>query len=91
MTSVREQKPNSGLPSTALTGARQGTFEGYNYSEANKSSGIVWSDETFPPYIRAPMQAMPGTRMAFVGLKNDKDIADLWAFLKQLGPDGDKK
>ena len=36
-------------------------------------------------------QAMPGTRMAFVGIKNEKDIADRWAYLKQFGPDGEKK
>jgi cytochrome c2 len=58
---------------------------------ANKSSGITWSEETFPKYIRAPMQDMPGTRMAFVGIKNDKDIADLWAYLKQFEADGAKK
>jgi cytochrome c len=58
---------------------------------ANKSSGIVWSAEGFDKYIRAPMQEMPGTRMAFVGIKNDKDISDLWAYLKQFGPDGVKK
>jgi len=38
-----------------------------------------------------PTKAMPGTRMAFVGIKNDKDIADLWAYLKEFGPDGAKK
>jgi cytochrome c len=37
------------------------------------------------------MQAMPGTKMTFVGLKNDKEIADVWAFLKQFGFDGQKK
>jgi hypothetical protein len=37
------------------------------------------------------MQEMPGTRMAFVGIKNDKDIADLWAYLKQFGADGAKR
>ena len=66
-------------------------FDGFNYSPANKSSGITWSEETFPKYIRAPMQEMPGTRMAFVGIRNDKDIADLWAYLKQFGADGAKK
>jgi len=34
------------------------------------------------------MQEMPGIRMAFVGIKSDKDIADLWAYLKQFGADG---
>ena len=51
----------------------------------------TWSEETFPKYVRAPMQEIPGTRMAFVGIKNDKDIADLWAYLKQFGADGAKK
>ena len=61
-------------------------MEGFNYSPANKNSGITWSEETFAKYIRAPMQEMPGTTMAFVGIKNEKDIADLWAYLKHSGP-----
>jgi cytochrome c2 len=51
----------------------------------------TWSEETFAKYIREPMHEMPGTRMAFVGIKNDKDIADLWAYLEQFGADGAKK
>ena len=86
-----EAKIKLGPPLNGIDGRKAGTFEGYNYSEANKSSGIVWSEQSFPTYIRAPMQAMPGTRMAFVGIKNDKDIADLWAYLKEFGPDGQKK
>jgi cytochrome c len=84
-------KAKLGPPLNGIDGRKAGTLEGYNYSEANKSSGIVWNDETFSPYIRAPMQAMPGTKMTFVGLKNDKEIADVWAFLKQFGFDGQKK
>lgn len=84
-------KTKLGPPLNGIDGRKTGTLEGYNYSEANKSSGIVWNDETFSPYIRAPMQAMPGTKMTFVGLKNDKEIADVWAFLKQFGFDGQKK
>jgi cytochrome c len=80
-----------GPPLNGIDGRKAGTFEGFNYSPANKSSGITWNEGDFPAYIRAPMQAMPGTRMAFVGIKNDKDIADLWAHLKQFGPDGQKK
>jgi cytochrome c len=80
-----------GPPLNGIDGRKSGTFEGFNYSPANKSSGITWSEETFPKYIRAPMQEMPGTRMVFVGIKNDKDIADLWAYLKQTGPDGATK
>ena len=86
-----EAKVKLGPPLNGIDGRKAGTFAGYNYSEANKSSGITWNEGDFPTYIRAPMQAMPGTRMAFVGLKNDKDIGDLWAYLKQFGPDGQKK
>src|SRR5262249_32395354 len=87
----QDAKIKLGPPLNGIDGRKSGTFEGFNYSPANKSSGITWSEETFPKYIRAPMQEMPGTRMAFVGIKNDKDIADLWAYLKQFGADAVKK
>ena len=86
-----EARVKLGPPLNGIAGRKAGTWDGYNYTEANKSSGIVWSDQAFADYIRAPMQAMPGTRMAFAGLKNDKDVSDLWAYLKQFGPDGQKK
>jgi cytochrome c len=86
-----EAKVKLGPPLNGIDGRKAGTIEGYNYSEANKSSGLTWNEGDFPSYIRAPMQAMPGTRMAFVGIKNDKDIGDLWAYIKQFGPDGQKK
>ena len=86
-----DAKVKLGPPLNGLDGRKAGTYEGFNYSPANKSSGITWGEPGFDKYIRAPMQEMPGTRMAFVGIKNDKDIADLWAYLKQFGPDGAKK
>jgi cytochrome c len=86
----QDAKIKIGPPLNGIDGRKSGTFEGFNYSPANKSSGITWSEETFPKYIRAPMQEMSGTRMAFVGIKNDKDIADLWAYLKKSGADGAK-
>jgi hypothetical protein len=53
-------------------GRKAGTVEGYSYSPANKSSGITWDEQSFPTYIRAPMQKIPGTKMTFVGIKNAK-------------------
>src|SRR6266478_4598762 len=67
--SGEDAKIKLGPPLNGIDGRKSGTFEGFNYSPANKSSGITWSEETFPKYIRAPMQEMPGTRMAFVGIK----------------------
>jgi cytochrome c len=80
-----------GPPLNGLDGRKAGTFEGFNYSEVNKNSGITWSKEEFDKYIRNPMQVMQGTRMAFVGIKNDKEIADLWAYLTQFDAAGKKK
>jgi|SRR5436190_23744093 cytochrome c len=86
-----EAKIKLGPPLNGVDGRHSGSFDGFNYSPANKNSGITWDEATFSKYIRAPMQEMPGTRMAFVGIKNDKDIGDLWAYLKSFSPDGQKK
>jgi cytochrome c len=74
-----------------LFGRTAGTVEGYNYSAANKNSGIVWADEVFKEYIRKPAAKMPGTKMAFAGIKNDVEIDNLTAYLKQFDADGKKK
>ena len=86
-----DAKVKLGPPLNGVDGRKSGTYEGFNYSPANKNSGITWDHDAFAKYIRAPMQEMPGTRMAFVGIKNDKEIADLWAYLQQFGPEGQKK
>jgi cytochrome c len=83
-------KTKLGPPLNGLDGRQAGTIPGFNYSEANKNSGIKWSDATFAEYIKNPMQRMPGTRMAFAGVRDEKDIANLWAYLKQFKESGDK-
>lgn len=72
-------------------GRKAGSIDGFSYSDANKKSGVVWDEAVFANYIKDPKAAMPGNKMAFVGIKNDKEIADLIAFLKQFGTDGKKK
>lgn len=84
-------KVKLGPPLNGLDGRKAGTLPGFNYSEANKNSGITWSDATFAEYIKNPMQRMPGTRMAFAGVRDDKDIANLWAWLKRINENGDTK
>ena len=39
-----------------LDGRKSGTIPGYNYSDANKNSGIVWNEATFKEYIADPEQ-----------------------------------
>ena len=62
----------------------------YSYSDANKKADITWSEATFKDYIQNPMAKVPGTKMAFAGIKNEKEIGDLWAYLKQFKADGSK-
>src|SRR6266702_3680610 len=77
-----------GPPLNGLDGRPAGSFEGFNYSDANKNSGITWNEASFKEYIANPMQRVPGTRMAFVGLKDTKEVNDLWAYLKGFDKDG---
>jgi cytochrome c len=74
-----------------LFGRKAGSAPGFHYSEANKSSGITWDEATFREYIKNPKGKIPNTKMVFVGIKDDQDIDDLIAYLKQFGPDGKKK
>jgi cytochrome c len=74
-----------------LDGRHSGSVAGYNYTDANKKSGITWDEATFKEYIQNPRGKIPGTKMTFAGIKNEKEIANLWAYLKQFGADGKKK
>jgi len=74
-----------------IDGRHSGTAADYNYSDANKKSGIVWSQATFLEYIKDPRAKIPGTKMIFPGIKNEKEAGDLWAYLKQFDAEGKKK
>jgi cytochrome c len=73
-----------------LFGRKAGTVEGYNYSPANKNSGIVWDEASFADYIKDPRAKIPGTKMVYAGLKDEKRIQDLIAYLKQFDASGKK-
>ncbi len=73
-----------------LFGRTSGTVEGYSYSPANKNAAITWDEPVFAEYIKDPRAKIPGTKMVFAGIRNEKEIADLTAFLKQFGKDGKK-
>ena len=73
-----------------LIGRHSGAVEGYSYSAANKNSGLTWDETTFTDYIKDPRAKIPGTKMIFAGIKNEKEIKDLIAFLKQFDKDGKK-
>jgi cytochrome c len=74
-----------------LDGRKAGTVEGFSYSDANKNSGITWNEETFKEYIRDPRAKVPGTKMIFAGISSDKEVTDLWGYLRQFAANGNKK
>jgi cytochrome c len=74
-----------------LDGRKAGSVPGFSYSEANKNSGIVWGEATFKEYIQDPRAKIPNTRMIFAGIKNEQEINDLWAYVKQFDAEGNIK
>ena len=77
-----------GPPLNGIEGRKSGTYEGFNYSDANKNSGITWNEAQFKEYIKDPKAKVPGTKMIFPGIKNEKEINDLWAYISQFDADG---
>jgi cytochrome c len=74
-----------------LDGRHSGSVEGFSYSDANKNSGIVWGEAVFKEYIQDPRAKIPGTKMIFAGIKNEQEVNDLWAYLKQFDAQGNIK
>ena len=79
------------LPNITASPTSVGSVANYQYCDANKNSGIVWNEATFKEYIKDPKAKIPGTKMAFAGIKNDQEINDLWAYLKQFDANGNIK
>ena len=71
-----------------LDGRKSGSAPDYNYSDANKNSGITWNEAVFKEYIKDPKAKIPGTKMAFAGIKSENEINNLWAYVAQFDADG---
>ena len=74
-----------------VDGRHSGSVPGFDYSDANKNSGIVWGEAKFKEYIKDPRGVIPGTKMIFAGVKNENEINDLWAYVSQFDADGSIK
>ncbi len=84
----RRRQNKVGPELNGIDGRHSGTAPDYNYSDANKNSGITWNKEQFLEYIKDPKAKIPGTKMAFAGIKNETEANNLWAFLSQFDKDG---
>ena len=69
-----------------VIGRKAASVEGFRYSGPMKQKaeeGLVWTEETLQPYLRNPREVVPGTIMAYPGLRNEQQFKDLMAYLKQ--------
>ena len=68
-----------------IVGRKGASVEGYAYSDgakAKSAEGLVWDEATLAAYLPDPKAYVPGTKMAFAGLKNPQEVADVIAYLK---------
>ncbi len=67
-----------------LIGRPAATLEGFSYSPAMLEAGqagVVWDVETLSKFITKPRSVVNGSNMAFTGLRNPDDVADVIAYL----------
>lgn len=77
-------------PSLAnLWGRKAGFLPSFErYSDALRSSGIVWDDRSLDGWLTEPDRMVPDNVMPFNGIKDPQDRADLLAFLKEATKPG---
>ena len=86
---VLEEGVNRVGPSLyGIFGRETGSVEGFRYSEANANAGITWTHETMFEYLENPREYIPGTIMAFPGLRDEQDRADVVAYIAANGGEG---
>jgi cytochrome c len=67
-----------------VVGRPAGSVEGFRYSDANKNSHVTWTPDVLDTYLTDPKKFIPGTNMAFAGLKKDDERANVIAYLSTL-------
>ena len=65
-----------------IFGRTAGSVADYQYSDAMKSSGIVWTREKLVAYLDEPRAVVPGTRMIFWGISDTEKVENLLAYLQ---------
>ena len=74
-----------------VVGRKAGSYSDFDYSSANKESGIVWTPEALDKYLASPQTVVPHTKMIFPGLRDPQKRKDVIAYLQQFNEDGTTK
>ena len=81
--SLQPDQNMTGPSLAGLWGRKAGSLPSFNrYSPALKSANVTWDDKTLNEWIKDPQHLVPGNEMTFDGIKDDRQRADLLAFLK---------
>ena len=67
-----------------IMGRKAASVPKFKYSKAMKNSGLTWDEETLRKYLKKPRAFLKGTRMSFAGIKKERDMNNLIAYLKQV-------
>jgi cytochrome c len=67
-----------------VAGRKAATQPDFSYSAALKASGIVWTNDKLDAWVASPARLVPGNRMAFAGIADAQQRADLVAYLDTL-------
>ena len=81
---VEAGKNKIGPSMSGVVGRKSASVEGFSYSTAMKAANLTWDDPTLHTYLEAPAKLVAGTKMAFPGLKVEKDRDDVIAYLATL-------
>lgn len=65
-----------------IIGRTAGTMPGFRFSGPMKRSGIVWDEKTLTEFLRNPQERVPGTRMPFSGVADEKELKALVKYLQ---------
>ena len=68
-----------------IFGRQAALVEGYKYSKALRRSEITWDDTNMTEWLASPKKMLKGNKMAFPGLRNEEDIANVIAYMKEAG------
>jgi len=85
--SVKQGQNQVGPSLFAVVGRPAASISDFSYSDAMSHSGILWTAEKLMAYLKAPRRFIPGVKMLFPGLPEDRDREDVVAFLSTVrGP-----
>ncbi len=79
--SVKQGENKIGPTLFGVVGRKAGTVAGYTYTAANKNSGLTWTAQVLADYLENPKLKIPGTKMAYAGLRKPQDRANVIAYL----------